>query len=821
MRRNCEGALGEASPEAADIISVAREMNDMADELVLRSQKWVNATYANVSGYLKCPEDGKTGWSTMFSLTRALQHELGITTLSDAFGPTTMAKLESRGDVGPGDSGSNIVKIVQAACFCKGYHAGSIDGVWITPGPGGPSIYTVGSAIAQLTADMGITAQNKLPAKVFKALLTMDAYVMVSGGQDQVQIIQRWLNARYWTKSFASIVPCEGIYSRDVQKALMKALQSEFGVPDASVTGNFGDQTRAGLRANQLAQGFSGILVQLLSAACVFNGPVLNSKGSPVSTVFKDSFDSKLAEYLTAFQGFSLLTVNGQADYATWCQLLVSTGDPDRPAGACDTRFPISQDMASSLYAAGFRVVGRYLDEEAGGKLGKTIKDGELADIFAGKMKVFPIWQYSARGLADFTFNSGYSHAQRAHDRMVYYKFNPGAIIYFSVDYDATGEEISSNIIPYFRGVQAGLANKGRRYRVGVYGSRNVCTKVSDQTMAVSSFVSGMSWGFSGNLGFPMPYNWAFNQVKEFQFTGGGQVIDLDRDVHRASLDPGIDANGVGGVSSSPVVGICDFVDRVYALAKSRNEAKADQLTLEFLRSPGYTTGWRSKGWQLLLGDWDQAWIDYAESTLASDHAKFAIFDDPLYGEKIQIDHLAATANGFLLKGAGTSETGNRGDFTGWGGDLTTFYGDWMNNEASFASGYAFCAARLAKRGQTSSFGFEDMIGDVDGYLLANACRAGVPFNTAFRSHFTGSGHKTRFRDFYANRFGSSSDNVQKAAYDMLTADTDSILSFVRAGFYGQMLLDLNLTPRILPPYKLDPFLKGFAATLENLAASG
>lgn len=219
-------------------------------------------------------------------------------------------------------------------------------------------------------------------------------------------------------------------------------------------------------------------------------------------------------------------------------------GDPDRPAGACDTRFQITQAMASSLSSPsdGYMVVGRYLDEEPSSTLDKEIKPGELAAIFAGRMKVFPIWQYNARQLVDFTWSNGYSHGQKANDRMVHYDFNRGAIIYFAADYDATDPEITSNVIPYFRGVQAGLANRGHRHLAGVYGYRNVCTRVSNETLVICSFVSGMSWGFSGNLGFPLPYNWAFNQIKEFRYTGGGQTIDLDRVVHRTTVDPGIGA---------------------------------------------------------------------------------------------------------------------------------------------------------------------------------------------------------------------------------------------------------------------------------------
>ncbi|MEY2382099.1 hypothetical protein KGF72_000190 (plasmid) [Lactiplantibacillus pentosus] len=57
------------------------------DEMVKETQVWLNKTYGKVSGFGKVPEDGNTGWNTVYGLTRALQHELGITDLVDNFGP--------------------------------------------------------------------------------------------------------------------------------------------------------------------------------------------------------------------------------------------------------------------------------------------------------------------------------------------------------------------------------------------------------------------------------------------------------------------------------------------------------------------------------------------------------------------------------------------------------------------------------------------------------------------------------------------------------------------------------------------------------------
>jgi len=57
------------------------------DQMVLETQKWLNKTYSFETGMV--PQNGKTGWRTIYTLRRALQQEMGITATSDNFGPTT------------------------------------------------------------------------------------------------------------------------------------------------------------------------------------------------------------------------------------------------------------------------------------------------------------------------------------------------------------------------------------------------------------------------------------------------------------------------------------------------------------------------------------------------------------------------------------------------------------------------------------------------------------------------------------------------------------------------------------------------------------
>ena len=55
-------------------------------------------------------------------------------------------------------------------------------------------------------------------------------------------------------------------------------------------------------------------------------------------------------------------------------------------------------------------------------------------------------------------------------------------------------------------------------YKLGIYAPRYVCTLVTDAGLVNSSFVADMSTGFSGNLGYPLPSNWAFDQFHEVDF---------------------------------------------------------------------------------------------------------------------------------------------------------------------------------------------------------------------------------------------------------------------------------------------------------------
>ncbi len=104
------------------------------DQMVKEAQEWVNSTYKGRAGYVEVQVTGKTGWSTMWALTRALQLELGITATSTTFGNGTLAEITKKCPISTtSNTNANIVKIIQAALYCKGYGPGGITGTY---GPG-------------------------------------------------------------------------------------------------------------------------------------------------------------------------------------------------------------------------------------------------------------------------------------------------------------------------------------------------------------------------------------------------------------------------------------------------------------------------------------------------------------------------------------------------------------------------------------------------------------------------------------------------------------------------------------------------------------
>ena len=479
----------------------------MADQRVLQVQQWLNETYKNDDRYNEITEDGLTGWSTIYALRRALQIELGIQETSNSFGPQTYEKCPT---ITQGEEG-NLVYIVQGGLWCKGYNPGGFTGYY------GNGTY---NAVKQLKADAGFpTASGNMQKDFMKALLDMSAFTCLTDGTEEIREIQQKLNYDYY--DYYQICPCDGLYNRDMNKMLIYALQKELGISKSAATGTWGPTTTSLCKEKVYSIGNSSNIIKLIRYATVCNGYSVSTSSS--------TYDSTLDNILESFcDGLKITKPTNKVNYTVIKSLLSSNGDTDRSALGCDTATKLTSAQIQTIKNAGYKYVGRYITNTPGGTLDKCLTRSEVENILNSNLKLFAIFQESGNSASSFTPSKALTNGQRAYEAAENLGIPHGSTIYFAVDFDPTDAIISSNIIPYFAGLI--LTNAARKYRIGVYGTRNVCNRLKNQLGLDRFFVSDASYGFSGNLGFNIPSNWSFDQfATDITIGSGNNQVSIDK----------------------------------------------------------------------------------------------------------------------------------------------------------------------------------------------------------------------------------------------------------------------------------------------------
>ena len=176
----------------------------VGDPMVFYTQRWLNQEYGSVSGFGSVPENGRTGWDTVYGLLRALQHELGITSLSNNFGPST-SNLYSQNQLSRKDGATNKkYAILQFALWCKGYCPGY--NISYNQNTGKVTINAVfdsevEQAVIELKKDAGFTNPNgTVTLNVMKALMSMDSFKLLGssyGAKAEVRGMQQEFNRKY------------------------------------------------------------------------------------------------------------------------------------------------------------------------------------------------------------------------------------------------------------------------------------------------------------------------------------------------------------------------------------------------------------------------------------------------------------------------------------------------------------------------------------------------------------------------------------------------------------------------------------------------
>lgn len=742
------------------------------DSQVLAAQTWLNETYGSAAGWVPLSEDGVSGWATIYGLRRALQVELGVSPISSAFGQATTSAFVSRvGRIDAGTTNDRLLRILSASLWCKGY-AGLYGGEAVT-------FDNMSTSVAYVRSDLGLGSSDPhVDVKLMASLLSMDAYVRVRNGRDDVREVQQWMNATYSHRRDFALVPCDGISSRQVQTALLFALQYEMGMADGTANGNFGPGTRSGLQNQaQVQLGSSDStrrFVRLYQAALRFN---------TYETSFLGVFDAATETATRVFQGFMELPVNGRGDYSTWCALLVSNGDTTIATKGFDTNRQLTPAEASGARSSSYTTAGRYIVGA-----GKFITATELEGLRDAGLLLLPIHQRFNNSAEVMTRANGKIHGIEALERCRVLGLPSDGPVVFAVDFDAQDQTIDGPVCDYFEGVKDAMSHSlTTDYKVIVYGTRNVASVVIDRGLASGAFVAGMSSGWSGNMGFPMPADWRYNQIVEttVQFPGSTRIIGIDKVVVSRSAQSAdltnVVAPPVERDGSPSVTGFDAFFEWLVraevACERGLSGAHHWYNPVEHYRAfiPLYVAHWLQKPKYWSDGD-RGLWPKYTPIVYVNDDDRLAHMaaEEALAAlspskpdSKRDIAHFAATLRGYSEWGVPTTHDDyGIGDLGGWALDLLQLWGSYESAVAADPSldQLSWMSARLGVVGGEGGFDWADVVVDADAWLIQKAADAdGNPYLSVPARNLLRETSANRARRFYRERFGAAETNVREA----------------------------------------------------------
>lgn len=311
------------------------------------------------------------------------------------------------------------------------------------------------------------------------------------------------------------------------------------------------------------------------------------------------------------------------------------------------------------------------------------------------------------------------------------------------------------------------------KYRVGVYGTRNVCTQVANNKYSVASFVSDMSTGFSGNMGFKIPSNWAYDQFNEISLNPDWGI---DKVGYSGKFPPVSKLDAVYQKPAKPSkadlekhLSIFTMIDKIKELEQAYDDfytplyksapqtmpylsaTKLATSITNFLRRYKYEYDSSSKNGNSL--EWfvstgyaiDDSFVDYVKKNHLSLYNYFEKYikgdDDSTnlydgYNGLIDLAHLAATLECYIT-------TSPVHDFwTGWGGDIATGMAD-TNRKYESKAFKTIQEASDATVGAVSdsSCNFVDLCCDSDAIKLAdmikNATSDKFSLSTAMKDYYT------------------------------------------------------------------------------------
>lgn len=234
------------------------------------------------------------------------------------------------------------------------------------------------------------------------------------------------------------------------------------------------------------------------------------------------------------------------------------------------------------LRANGADTVVRY---HSSGPNSKNITADEAKFLSREGFGMITVFQDGARDISRFSYAKGQAAGTNAIASAKAIGQPDGSSIFFSVDYDATPDDIGGAVRDFYKGIRDVI---GKRFLIGAYGGGALHARLLEDRLIDLAWIS-MSRAFQGTEGFFYSNRWAMRQLPPEQMHGP-TAIGYDRNIlrlPRAELGVfRIDEGGVGRVIGSTSVAT--------PLAMPATEADGDDSLryvgtegLNFRTSPG------------------------------------------------------------------------------------------------------------------------------------------------------------------------------------------------------------------------------------------
>jgi hypothetical protein len=182
---------------------------------------------------------------------------------------------------------------------------------------------------------------------------------------------------------------------------------------------------------------------------------------------------------------------------------------------------------AQDLADAGVKAIGRYYDYGLGSKVLTRL---EAQALIAQGISIWPVFEFWNNEPRWFTKAYGEADAARALQCAQEIVGQPeGSTIYFGADYDETGSNYTSNIVPYFTAVKAVFTRPDGTmpYRIGVYSNGLVCRRLVEDGLVSDTWLS-CSTDFTEHAKYLASGKWRISQTCGVPSVGGVDVDDDD-----------------------------------------------------------------------------------------------------------------------------------------------------------------------------------------------------------------------------------------------------------------------------------------------------